>query len=209
MRIGDMQIVEAGGSLPPVRLLKRMAVVATCLHAEYAKPIHNLSHPDKSKESCILSSLTVRDYLRRSGFERASVASVMLVIDAEQDGEQINSLGLGHPAAIGTGWSGHLVVVVNGWIIDTTMYPAIRPAWSHLPGMVAAPVRRDGSGREGMRTMSSVSQTVGGYRLTLTWLENPSNVGWINAPDATRERRLGAVSALLAISQEGAAACRT
>lgn len=199
--------MEVGGQ-PPAKLIKALAVVSAYLHPAFERQPWIV--PGKAKRSCVLCSLAVRDFLWKVGFKEASVAPVYVIVRAiAEDGTEIHSAGAGDHAAIPAqaavhghvvdtryDWSGHLVVLVNGWLVDTTLYQAQRPQWPELPGMIAAPLLMDD--RSGMTLVSgSYAKRDDGSELLLSWWAQPHNTRWRSAGDAKKERRAAVVKELV------------
>jgi len=203
--LGDMLVVGKA----PAKLIKALTVIAHSLHAEYDRQPW-IAHTGKSKSSCVLTSLTVRNFLRRIGFI-ANVRPVFLVLQANQFNEVLHSAGIGDPAANGhrSGgyWNGHMVASVlvgpgRFYLIDTTLYPAHRDAWDHLPGMVAVSndegegiARRfaDAKVFAGLTPLAGFGSEDGaGYSFQAIYLDNPNNKSWRQGPDAHKslERRV-------------------
>ena len=185
--LGDMIVAEP----PPPRLAQALAVIAEYLHP--ALDMSPMAIPGKSRISCILCSLVVRDFLFRGGFRDAQLRPVVFVIRAEdEDGRELHSLGVGNPQGPdprkGNAWDGHAVVTAGGWLIDTTLYQANRPQWPALPGMLAVPLMDD----LGLKVMGlpMLSGFVGAgpseSRIDLAWGDQPTNKLWRDAPDAQR-----------------------
>jgi hypothetical protein len=210
--LGDMTVCPGHY---PAKLLKALAVIADRLHAEYGKQPW-IANPDKSKESCVLASLAVRDFLRGIGFdaEVRSVCAIMKAVDA--CGRELHSAGVGasnkvyarrYPDRELDGhWNGHLVAVLPHAkvLIDTTLYPIVdRPAWSDLvTGMMALPVHVPQSDERlfGMRVITGSSNTADdGREFSIAWLDRPENVSWRRkGHDADRWRRKAVVDTLIA-----------
>jgi len=201
-KLGDMTVF---GEMPP-KLWKALAVIADTLHTEFGKQ-EWIEHRDKSKESCVLCSLAVRDFLHRIGFDDARVRPVVVVMKAWQDGKELHSLGVGvprTPPADGR-WVGHLVVWLqqSKTLIDTTLYPVIRPQWQELPPMLAAQCieRMDHRRVYGLKkiaalAMSDTEDEGKGYEFVMTWLDNPRNKSWRMGGDAQSWRRAVVVGAM-------------
>jgi len=195
-RIGDMMTV---GAVPP-RLAKALAVISAMMHQSFDFNPRML--PGKSRESCVLSSLTVRDFLIAIGCANVRVRPVVTIMVAERDGKQLHSLGIGtgEKGARKGYWDGHLVVTADAFLIDTTLYYARRDAWPLMPGMVALPVQR---GRRpmygGLKPIAglSLSEPEERYEFSMVWLDNPGNAGWERGPDIDPMRRTPVVSAML------------
>lgn len=196
VEIGDFYVV---GKLPP-KLLKALAVIALELHPGFDRTAG--LEPGKSKRSCILASLAVRDFLIRVGFPDAEARPVLLVMAASQDGKQLHSLGMGHPDARGDGWNGHLVVTSASAraLIDTTLYDCRRPAWPHLAPMIATRLgRRITYQFDGLPAIAGLERNEPdrGYDFHIAWMDNPANVGWRYAPDCKLSRRSKVVETMV------------
>lgn len=198
--LGDMLVV---GSAPP-KFMKALAVIADTLHQAYDN--HPKIAPGKSKESCVLCSLTVREFLFRIGFKDAKVLPVVTIMEAVRDNEQIHSLGIGvpespHKTEYGY-WNGHMVVIVPSvnFLIDTTLYPVQRPQWPILPGMIAVAMPKDEAAVKPFGLQPLAGFHIGqddGSDFALAWLDNPTNKGWRSGPDAIdRSRRVAVVEAM-------------
>lgn len=197
--LGDMLVFGR----PPAKLTKALAVIAAHLHPAVER-LPRIT-PGISKRSCILCSLAVRDFLQRIGIE-AMVAPVVAVLLATRGDETLHSAGIGVPGTVAAprNWNGHMVVVAERFVIDTTLYQIHRPAWDHLPGMMAVPV--DGApvapehrrmwGLDVLTAVGTESEPGDDYRFSLAWLANPTNNRWRNGPDARRDRRRAVVGAL-------------
>lgn len=201
--LADLALVV---DVPPVRLLKPLAVIGRYLH-EYFDREPWIVSTDWSKHSCILCALTVRDYLRRLGFA-ARVRPVCVIMGATQDGRQLHSLGIGQPGdpPRQNGWPGHLVTECEGILIDTTLYPARREHWPRLPGMTAVPIKRitdPEAQRFGLWPIAGLNMTNDdpGYDFSLGWFDNPDNRSWLAAPDAKAARRANVVNQLAAATK--------
>lgn len=202
MLLGDMTVV---GDAPP-KLLKALAVVADTLHHEFACD-PDMEHPDKSKESCVLCSLTVRDFLRSIGFVNACVRPVVAVLAAWQGGQILHSVGIGVPGTKPRAryWNGHMVAWVPGsrTLVDTTLYTARRPQWPSLPPMLAVACNGQeakGDNFLGLRSIIEVSLTqddLPNYEFGISYLDNPSNGSWRRGPDARDVLRRRAVVATM------------
>jgi hypothetical protein len=202
IELGDMAILAP----PPAKLAKALAVVAKYLHPEFARQPW-IANADKSKESCVLSSLAVRDFLRAIGYRDARVRPVAFIVRAERNGAEIHSAGIGVPEGGDDRhehgqWNGHLVATIPslGWLIDTTLYQIKRPAWPDLPGMVALPVgRKAPAAVYGLReiTGASMVEPADNYRCDLLWLANPRNTRYREGGDAEPYRREPVVAAMV------------
>lgn len=184
-------------------LAKALVAIASDLH-----PALDKTFPaGVSKESCVLASLTVRDFLWRVGVKDAEVRPVYVMIRAfDANRKEIHSLGCGdqtkffdikgrYETDTPTRWSGHLVVIAGGFLIDTTLYQAARPAWETLPGMMAMPLDYD-AGKKVLTGLVSNPDEAGTV-VTVHWVEQPHNTRWRRAPDTEKARRVQAVKQLV------------
>lgn len=201
MQLGDMIVIGEA----PAELVKALGVVSSTLHQTFALQPW-IAHPEKSKESCILSSLAVRDFLFKVGFVDAEVVSVITAIRAIKDGKEIHSLGIGLPMrdipkTTKTNWNGHMVVKLPklGYMIDTTLYQAMRPHWPSLPGMLAFPGSEPTEdllyGHPIITGFHSTSDD--GVRMDMFWLEHPDKKTWKKGGDTIKWRREEAVAKML------------
>lgn len=193
MILNDLVILEPGSA----KFTKALAAVASVLHPAYDEV---LPKAGKSKESCVLCSLTVRDFLWKVGFKDARVTTCYLALVAvDADGKEVHSAGCGDhgagrvpllpgvtmPRQSPGYWNGHMVVEVpsENTILDTTLFPMKRPQWPLLPGMFAVPIF-DGPGGFGMQQISAIAaDQQNGNELRAYWLREP-NEGWRNGGDA-------------------------
>jgi hypothetical protein len=184
MNLGDMHVLEP---YPPAKLLKALAVIADTMHASFdADPGIKLFY---SRRGCVLSSLTVRDFLVQLGF-KAIVRPVATVIWAERDGKMLHSLAIGAPhdkRTLPESWKGHLVVTVKfplagtEFLVDTTLYQCRRPQWPALPGMLALPVAtKPVRGWWGLDLFASATM---GEDVLIAWFDHPKNKSWSRGPD--------------------------
>ena len=194
--------MEVVGKLP-AKLLKACAVIADTLHQDLgAQPW--IDHKDKSKESCVLCSLIVRDFLRGIGFRQATVRPVALVMAAYEGEEQLHSLGVVPDTPTREGrWNGHLVVWVpaSRALIDTTLYSTIRPQWPKLPPMLATtctekPKETWGDLRA-LTALKMVDSERPSYSFELVYFDNPENWSWRTGGDALKWRRLDTAEAMI------------
>jgi hypothetical protein len=125
LKLGDLQIFSTK-TAPPAKLIKALAIVADRLHPAFDAKIP----AGKSKESCVLCSLTIRDFLRAVGFT-ARVESVCFIAKAARNGTQLHSVAIGVPNSVEEipgRWNGHLVTVVADWLKQLSGMMAI-PVW--------------------------------------------------------------------------------
>jgi hypothetical protein len=198
--LGDMDVIGN----PPPKLWKALAVIAKELHPAFARETW-IEHREKSKESCVLSSLAVRDFLLSLGFIDAQVRPVVTILLATRGKETVHSLGIGVPGHVvrvpdtKRDWNGHLVAMAAGFIIDTTLYPVRRPQWPDLAGMLAMPLGVDPCpskywGLTGIAA-ASVSRR-DGVLFEIGYLDNPGNSRWATGGDNEEWRRAAAVAAM-------------
>jgi hypothetical protein len=207
-QLGDMTVLGD----PPAKLWKALAAIAAELHPTFAAQPW-IEHKDKSKESCVLTSLAVRDFLRLIGIP-ARVRPVCTIMQAHKDGKPVHSLGIGHPHQEKRKrfWIGHMVVQVpvpwapvappgHSFLIDTTLYPAIRPQWrGAITGMLAIPTQPDDLRRHLDMKMLTAFEAIDkdGLIFELFYLDNPRNTAWKRGGDARDlTRRTAAVAAML------------
>lgn len=188
------------------KMTDALSVIATTLHTAFDTVVV----PGKSKESCVLCSLAVRDFLWQAGWKDATCTTVyMMIVATDPKGKEIWSLGVGDhtdipttvPAPVDTPerWSGHMVVEVPsaGIIIDTTMYPARREKyWPKLPGMAAVMIDHNGPISYGLKPVAGLAADGPEGSVRVVWLRQ-SNKRWQGAPDAVRARRLPVVKHML------------
>jgi hypothetical protein len=200
IQLGDMTVIGT----PPAKLLKAIAVISEMLHPSFnANP--NIK-PDHSKRSCVLCSLTVRDFLQAIGFADASVASVSVVMFASRGSKPLHSIGIGVPIdnrKIDGQWCGHMVATVAGWVIDTTLYQAKRPQWPDLTGQIAVPLYPPGAAVVRMFDWPMITgfqlTKDDGYQFLTAWCDRKDNNTWHRGPDAVDiERRRPSVDAMVA-----------
>lgn len=193
---------------PSPRMAAALAVIAAEMHPAFAADTS--LKPDVSKRSCIMAALTVRDFLRGIGFE-AEVAACLCYIDAHDfRGEVLHTLGIGCEdwkqgrIIKNDGWQGHLVVVSDGFLIDTTLYPARRPQWPDLPGMMALPLDPAPDFAFGMDAMAggTMRDFETGNRVRIAWLAQPKNRWWRDAPDGRWARRRPVVGRMVEVFNE-------
>jgi hypothetical protein len=184
--LGNMLVLGT----PSPKLAKALAVIADGLHTGF--DLASDVPVNKSKESCVLAALTARDFLRQIGLD-ARERSSSVVMRAERGGTELHSLGVGgfedNPREADPGyWNGHMVVLVENYLIECTLYRAVRPAWPDLPPMFALPCGE----HEGERIFDKpvlATATItddappGDYRFDIIWLDFRKNRGWRRGPD--------------------------
>jgi hypothetical protein len=198
LRLGDLEVLAPH---LPGKVMKALAVMAAELHPAFGRqPL--IEHGDKSKESCVLCSLTVRDFLRAIDIP-ARVREVCVVMIARRGPAIVHSLGIGAPdkriRKEPGRWNGHMVVLIPSCslLIDTTLYPSIRPQWPMLPPMVAIPYERPAGEAElyGLRSIAGIRMQDEDFEFAVSWLDHPANR---HPPDGDAEpRRRAAVVAHL------------
>lgn len=200
MMLGDLCLVGE----PPAKLAKALAVIADGLHR--AVDDEPGMKPGVSRESCVLCSAIVREFLFRIGFRDVEVLPVFFALRARRGDEELHSLGIGHPDSQqrkdrANRWDGHLVVVAPsaGYLIDTTLFQARRPIWPALPGMMAVPIVGDDfehPPREerpfgGMTVAAGAGLTLpdSDIEVSALWFHQPNNRGFVNGKDYQRKAR--------------------
>ena len=151
--------------------------------------------------SCIISSLIVRDVMRGLGFP-AEVKSVALELTA-QGGTPVlplYELGVGmnkltNDPYEGKNWDGHLIVSVPGFIIDPTFGACRRTSWEWIPDIAVVPRTTT------KLTLAAASRSLPvlalwqehideyNYDFLAVWAANSFNTEWKKAPDARPDRR--------------------
>jgi hypothetical protein len=197
LELGDMTVV---GRLPG-KMMKALAVVAMHLHPAYDASDGAL--PGNSKESCLFSSLAVRDFLVEIGFSDATVRGCGFILRADDmTGAELHSLGIGIPGDPDrvAKFNGHAVVTVPqlSLLIDTTLYQAIRPAWGEaLKGMIACPFEPPGDLKVYDRFAFAGGEVeLPDRRVNFLWLDRPE-LRWKREPDFVRSARRRAVTRAL------------
>jgi hypothetical protein len=195
---------------PPPKLAKAMAVITT-IHDEYAKQPW-VKHKDISKESCVLCSLTIRDFLQRIGFKDARVRSVTLIIKAKRGDEELHSLGIGtpHDRRVMPGkWAGHLVTTVDGFLIDATLAPSKRPQWPDLSEIAVLEMFEEPTGHRPPLPPGQMWPVAGahldaddGSLIEMVYLDRPENQSWKTGnggggSDVDKSRRRAVTDALV------------
>jgi len=204
MRIGPLAYIA--DKKAPTKLLKAFAVITT-IHDEYAVQPW-IAHPDKSKESCVLCALTVRDFLQRIGFASARVQSVTAIVKAFRNGEELHSLGVGTPMdreVLPGKWAGHLVTTVDGFLIDTTLTPWKRPQWPDLPEMVVMELHEPRGLRPPLPDgklwpLAAARFDDDDKEIELVYLDRSTNQSWKDknqGGDSDKKRRRAVVDALV------------
>lgn len=186
--VGDMSVMGR----PSMRLLKALAAISGVMHQEFAQRDGG-SYGEFSKGSCVMSSLTAREFLHDIGYTRSEVRPVMAVMRAHRGDAELHSLGIGvtdQPDVARPGrWIGHMVVVVpeEGWLIDTTLYEAAsRPVWAGaIGGMAAVPLMSERHYARNLPVLARFAVRNGDVTFDCLWLDNPTNKGW-RGPDAQR-----------------------
>jgi len=193
----------------------RLYVALSYLLHTVVPTIEHVCHPDEhGRGRCVLASLVAMDVLQACGFDDAAVLPCTVVaanagaleyerlapslaLDKQQLlAERLMAEKNAHSVMIGAmedpdpagGWSGHLVVVVKGRLLDLTLEQASRPAkgillqamWVALhvpePTIVA-----DGTLVAGAQHDQSLT--------SVRWYATPSNTRYQTAPDAATDRR--------------------
>lgn len=198
VRLGDLEMIGD----PPPKLVKALAVIADVLHPTFARQ-RWIEHAAKSKESCVLCSLAVRDFLIAIGCITAQVRPVAVVMRALRGGETLHSLGCGVTQGAldkrSGYWNGHMIVAVDGWVIDTTLYRMARAQWPDLAGMLAMPIAPPYDDLVyGLRPLTGVGLPMANDTLfEILYLDAGANTSWQQGGDAREPwRRQAAVAAM-------------
>ncbi len=135
--------------------------------------------------ACIRSSLIFRDAMRKLG-HRATVEVCDLLV--EQDGrfQRVGTPLEGQPVADGF-WSGHIVTIVDGILVDTTVWQADAAREGLVPAVAA--VRRS--------PLTPVPEAHFGPGLSLRWFFGVRNETWKSTGDANPASRRPLVEALI------------
>src|SRR3954466_12888014 len=192
--LADLTIFAPAATAPP-KLLKALAVIARDLHPRLQ--IEGFA----THGQCILCALTVRDFLQDIGFHDAKAASVAFTVQAERNGQPLHSLGIRVPGTKPQSdkWNGHLVTVLpkTGWLIDPTLYNAVRPQWPVLTGMAAIPLFKPVALNKQMRALAGFTCREGDVTTTAGWYTRTNNGQWTNAPDTIGHRRTATVASMV------------
>jgi hypothetical protein len=189
IQVGDMSVMGA----PSVKLLGALAAISEVLHPEFAKQDGG-SYGEFSKDSCVLASLTVREFLYDIGYTRAEVRPVMTILRARRGGVELHSLGIGvtdQPDIERKGrWIGHMVAVIpeEGWLIDTTLFEAAsRAAWKGaIGGMAAVALETEKLFTRNLPVLAQYAVRNGETTFQCLWMDNPTNKRWRGVGDANR-----------------------
>jgi hypothetical protein len=195
-QLGDMLVV---GEFSP-KMMKALAVIAAKLHPAYDALDNIKKWPatrGNSKESCLFSSLAVREFLVGIGFADATVQPCTLFMRSERDGVELHSLGIGVPGDPDQPdkFNGHVAVIVpsENILIDTTLYQAIREQWQGaVSGMMA--VRLDLNSHYRLHELKQIAgmvfKAVGEpVSFEIAWGDRP-DINWRREPDATDPQSL-------------------
>jgi len=207
-RIGDLIVF---GDFPS-RLVKALGVIADALHPAF--DCQSWTRPGWSKRSCVLASLTCRDFLRALGYDDAKAYACALVMrGVDAAGRELHSLGIGdlpgQPQPPDGFWIGHMVVVVPSarLMLDTTLYTAMRPHWPMLSGMIATtmgtPARSITTFGKHPFAAAELFDPASGHYLGIIWLDDHHNKTWRRGPDAVENWRRSAALATLQERFEG------
>jgi hypothetical protein len=186
---------------PQDRFVAAMKIVSSHLHQGFRPTFGEIS-----KNSCVLASLTVRDFLFRAGFRDVVARPVRVLMRASREGKELNSVGVGYQHE-GKGdprrWAGHMAVYSPSlnYLVDTTLFQAQRKDWPFLPGMIAVPLRDSPNDQVifGLKPITGMSIEIpeDNYSFEIVWVDDPKNNTWKNAPDRSKRRREAVVEAML------------
>ena len=202
--LGDMTVVDPAAL--PGRLLAALGIIGTEFHPAFDRQPW-LREPGYSKQSCLLTSLTVRDFLREIGFADANVRSVAAVMRAEH--ERPRGAFARHRRARfgqvpGAGrFAGHIVAVV-----PERAAPDRHDALSGDPAAMARRAHRHDGGalrRAAIRRAHVRACAVcrrndrrrrGRFAMTIVWLDRRDNKVWRKGGDNEEWRRVAVLAAL-------------
>jgi hypothetical protein len=153
--------------------------------------------------TCIISALTVRDFLHSVGFE-AECRPVVLSSSVVEAGGQVREVLCGGRALVGpeygkqtgpVGWDGHLVVVLpeERLLVDPSFGQFRRPWCEWLPD-VAVVRMVDGPVVNGLPVIAGYRNERERYHAV--WALNQANRKWIDAPAARKSIRAPIVKSL-------------
>lgn len=200
LSFGDMQVIGNW----PAKMLKALAVVADTLHQTY-DTLPYPATPGWSKQTCVFSSLCIRDFLVAIGYPDATGRSVTVMMMARDlQGAQIHSLGIGVPDDPDkpNKFNGHLICTVPSLnlMIDSTLFQAQRRAWrGALPSMMAVDYSEDSDRRDplyGLKPINAMTQTMDDRVFDVMWLDRPE-LKWKRDRDFKRNDRRRAVTAAM------------
>jgi hypothetical protein len=185
LQLGDMLVAGEFST----RFIRALAVIAQHLHSGY-DALENRGKAGSSKETCLFTSLVVRDLLVHAGFRDADVRPCLVCARAERDGRETWSVGIGVPGQtdLPDKFNGHAAVAVPsaGALVDATLYQIIRPQWNGaVTGMMAVPL-----GKEPWRKVLGAPQLAGLEMRDDTGLL--FEIGWGNRPEIKWRRELDA-----------------
>lgn len=190
IELGEMTVFGR----PESKLLKALAAISATLHPAFDESPRIVV--GKSRESCVLCSLAVWEFLTRLDF-KARVRPVTVLIKGYERSVELHSLGIGVPGDKEEPgrWVGHMVCEVDSgddrYLVDTTLYPAIRPVWPFLPPMVVVPRLKDTVIERywDRETIAALSLDEGSRNVSALWIDDPRNNGWRSGPDARDKAR--------------------
>lgn len=192
-KLGEMVVV---GTIP-ARLVAPLEFLGNNLHSTLDDGKGR--HAGWSRVACIATSLIVRDFLTALHI-RADVRSVAAYAFATLNGTKYPERALGAPSdrIEPNQWQGHIVVVAEGVLIDTTLRGLDTPGVSSLPRMIALPIVTGGGTINGLGVIADLSVKAENVDLRLAWVDRPEHQGWRERPDALKiDRRRELTSMLL------------
>lgn len=195
----------------------RLRAIVEFLAAQMLPLVESVYAPEKSgRGRCVLVSHIAQDALQRFGFDASCLACVveahnhlaaqyrresegMMHEEAEKLANEYRKRG-GHILVIGDpndpdgdgGWSGHLVNVIDGFLLDFTLGQFSRPQKQLDLGPVAVPLMHPAPWPE-LTRVTALSRQDGA---TVTWYANPSNLRYQSGRAAKPETRARVVDTL-------------
>jgi len=189
---------------------KRLSHIVEIIAREYPRVAMKAFGHDGHK-FCVLASLVACDVLRAAGYPDARVESCGLIAsnrayrqmakttyetEAERLVLEIEADRVGAwsvqipPATSGLTWAGHLVVMVNQYLLDLTLAQASRPNKGLcLAGAVAVPKN------ETCSNWATMERSDG--EIIVVWPKGQETDGYLQVPDANPQRRSKLVSRII------------
>lgn len=203
IQLGDLLVIGEW----PTRMIRALAVIADTTHRAYDAFV--ASHPagaraGGSKDACLFTSLAVREFLVAIGYQDATARSCACYMRANGlDGKDIWSIGIGKPneVPIPDKFNGHAVVTIPSLklLIDTTLYPAIRPQFGDaLRGMIALPFHDPDPTSDvyGRKRFAGAEVQLTDRIFEIIWTDRPE-IKWKQTIDFVRTPRRRAVTRAL------------
>lgn len=165
-----------------------LKTISETLHAAFDR--HPKWPSGTSKGSCVQSSQTVEAFLRHIGFKDARSVAVALVLVRKTKDRTLGVSRIGSEDGKPNGrpgWNGHMVVLVDGYLIDPTFWQIDKKR--KFPTMIALPIAPPGPKELNLTPLARLAITHDGDPVSVTWLETPKNTSWPiceNDPEISR-----------------------